>query len=312
MERGLSSPRSDGTVEFRRIIMTMQRRTFLKSAAGGLCLLASLSARRAQAAELKYDPKRMFPLSSSDGIPPDELRILAGYIEAFSLPAGTMAPSGGWTAVYDILKVELESKRNKGAKKEIMSNAVMGQVAITRPAGSSDYRIEMLYQPTGAFEKVEAHLVCAADPLASIRRYEATWSCSSPKPKISYSRQEAGAVESGALEVVAGNAADRFEINHPLTCLWTLMDAVRFLPPKSGWKQEFDLYADLSALRRNQVLSYSGTGQVKLASGPLKVNFYQQTGAGSPPIHYAVDEQQRTLFVTQGQQAWGLNRIERA
>lgn len=285
--------------------MTMERRNFLKMAAGGVCLLTGLSARRAQAAELKYDPKRVFPLNSASGIPPDELRILAGYIEAFSLPVGAMAVAGGWTAVYDILTLKMESKAKRG-----MSNAVMGQVAITKPAGSSDYRIEMLYQPSGALEKVEASLACAADPLASIRQYEMTWSCTSPQ--LNYRRQEAGTVKSGALEVVSGNAVDRFEISHPLTCLWTMMDAVRVMPAESGWKQQFDLYADLSALRRNQVLKFSATGQVKTVSGPLKVNFYQQTGAGFPPIHYAVDEQQRTLFVTQGQLAWGLNRIERA
>ncbi|MGE4490384.1 MAG: hypothetical protein AB7E95_12660, partial [Kiritimatiellales bacterium] len=77
-----------------------------------------------------------------------------------------------------------------------------------------------------------------------------------------------------------------------------------------GQSHEFDMYMDLSSLRRNQTLSFAGRGQVALAEGIQELNFYEQLGEGTAPIHYAVDQQQRTLFITQGQLGWGLNRIE--
>ena len=39
------------------------------------------------------------------------------------------------------------------------------------------------------------------------------------------------------------------------------------------------------------------------------LHFYRHLGAGINPIHYAVDQQQRTLFVTHGQLGWALNKI---
>lgn len=285
----------------------MKRRRFMQGAAGAL-FLAGMPGHRVEGAELVYDLQRKFPLSKGV-VPSDEVRMLAGYLESFSPPKGTMGKQGGWTAVYDILKFEATPAYKKDSKTP-MYNMVLGQVAITRRATSSVYEIEMACQPTRSVESVKARISCSDSPLAALKDWEMEWSCRGRGEELSYTNRERAVVGPDYFEVASRGHADRFELKQPLTCLWTLMDAVRWLPAKTGWRRDFDMYMDLSSLRRNQSLAFSGSGQVALATGLEEMDFYEQLGEGIEPIHYAVDERQRTLFVTQGQLGWGLNRIE--
>lgn len=274
----------------------------------GMLFLAGMPCFRADGAELVYDPQTRFELAKQPVLR-DELRMLGGYLEACTPPAGVLHHRGGWTAVYDMLAFEATPAYEKAAAMP-MVNTVLGQVAVSRRAASPDYEIRMSCKPTRSEERVEARISCADGPLAAIRNWTMTWSCRGAGEELSYTKREQGSVAADHFSVASRGYVDRFEIKQPLTCLWTLMDAVRRLPAEAGWTQEFDLYMDLSSLRRNQMLSFAGRGQVALAGGVQELDFYEQTGEGIEPIHYAVDQQNRTLFVTQGQLGWGLNRIE--
>ena len=67
---------------------------------------------------------------------------------------------------------------------------------------------------------------------------------------------------------------------------------------------------DLSSLQNNHLLDYSGGKSCPVGNTDIDMRFYRHLGEGINPIHYAVDQQQRTLFVTHGQLGWALNRIE--
>ncbi len=286
----------------------MKRRRFMQGTAGAL-FLAGMPGHRVEGAELVYDTKPRFPLTRKSA-PSDEVRMLAGYLESFSPPKGTMGAQGGWTAVYDLLRF-WATAAYKRATGIAMYNTVLGQVAITKRMASPDYEIEMSYQPTSSVESVKARISCSgSSPVAALKSWEMDWSFLGKGQELSYVNREQAVVAPDHFSVTSRGNTDRFELKQPLTSPWTLMDAVRWLPAKTGWCHEFDMYMDLSSLRRNQSLSFSGSGQVALATGFQDMAFYEQLGEGIEPIHYAVDSHQRTLFVTQGQLGWGLNRIE--
>jgi hypothetical protein len=298
--------------------MKTTRRYCIKSGLAGAGLLAGSGAARGFAftlsgagVGLNYDPKLSFPLKPDFEVPPDEVRMLGGYIHSYTPPEGSMDIEGGWTAVFDMLSFSSIPGHPSAPSDPPMTNSMIGQVALSRRRGSTDYRVQMDFRPTGATEEITALIRCGSDPLRSLRDYELTWNCKTANSAIAYTRNEAGSVQSGALQTVSGAITESFSVNRPLTSLWTLFDAVRLMPAQAGWMQEFDLWMDLSSLRRNQRLCYCGSGTVQTASGVLPLRFYEQTGTGTTPVHYAVDEQQRALFITQGQLGWGLNRIER-
>ncbi|QHI69803.1 hypothetical protein [Tichowtungia aerotolerans] len=292
----------------------MKRREFIaKNLGAGLAVStgAICGGLPASSADLNYDSQKKWPLDAQGAVPPDEVRLLAGYIGTYHAPEGAMPRSGGWKAVYDMLKFDAPpSYKKKKVAAPVMYNSSLGQVAISRSGRDPEYHIQMAYSPTAAVEEVDGQLYCNTDDVASICNYEMTWRCSSRDPHITYLRKEIGRVGSGELTVSTPAYTDRFRIQKSLTSLWTLMDAVRFLPAQAGWKKNFDLYMDLSSLRRNQVLQYSKESVIQTAGGNVPVSFYRQLGEGIEPIHYAVDEQKRPLFITQGQLGWGLNRIE--
>lgn len=285
----------------------IRRRGFMQGMAGAF-FLAGVPGHRVDGAELVYDLQRNFPLAEETDLP-DAVRMLAGYLKAYSPPKGMMAAGGGWMAVYDMIRFGSTPGYVK-ATSVIMRNQLLGQVAIKKSAAVPEYEIQMSFQPTPSVESLSARIACSGDPVAALKNWEMDWACRGTAPAISYTNHEQAVVEPDHFSVMSWGNTNRFELTKPLTCLWTLMDAVRSLPAKPGWSQEFDMYMDLSSLRRNQSLSFSGRGSVGLASGLQELNFYEQIGDGIEPIHYAVDEHRRTLFVTQGQLGWGLNRIE--
>lgn len=287
----------------------MKRRRFMQCSAGAL-FLAGLPGHRVEGADLVYDMGRTFPLTKTPA-PSDQVRMMAGYLEAYESPKGTMDARGGWTAVYDILGFEATPGYKK-ASKTPMYNTVLGQVAITKRSASPDYEVQMSYRPTRSEESVTARIACSDSPVAALKEWSLEWDCRGKGSELSYTNREQGAVGPDHFSVTSRGNTDRFASKQPLACFWTLLDAVRWLPATTGWTQEFDLYMDLSSLRRNQSLSFAGRGQVALATGIHDVDFYEQLGEGIEPIHYAVDGQRRTLFATQGQLGWGLNRIGEA
>ncbi|MCF7818667.1 MAG: hypothetical protein K9M54_12385 [Kiritimatiellales bacterium] len=284
------------------------RRGFIQGTTGALFFLAGLGGRRADGAELVYDMGHKFPLTKIPA-PTDQVRMMAGYLETYESPKGTMDARGGWTAVYDILKFE-STPGYKQSSKTLMYNTVLGQVAIAKRSASPDYEVQMSYRPTQSEESVTARIACSDSPIAALKGWDLEWDCRGKGTELSYTNREQGAVGTDHFSVTSRGNTDRFESKQPLACLWTLMDAVRWLPATTGWSRGFDMYMDLSSLRRNQSLSFAGRGQVALAAGMQELNFYEQRGEGIEPIHYAVDGQRRTIFVTQGQLGWGLNRIE--
>jgi hypothetical protein len=290
--------------------MRMLRRGYLKTTLGALAGSAAAGLVRgnsfAPGATLVYEFGKKFSLNPRDPVPADEVRVLGGYLRNYVLPQGAMPPEGGWTAVFDLLDVSLPAK--KGAGELVMFNSLLGQVAVSRRAGATDYQIQQHFRPAGPLDELAARIRCSGDDLRSIQDYELLWKSSGV---MTYARNEAGTVQSGGLHISSGSRTDFFAINNPLATLWTLMDAVRLLPASAGWSRRFAMYMDLSSLRRDQVLRFVRTGNVQTADGIVPVRFYEQTGGGIQPIHYAVDEMQRTLFVTQGLLGWGLNRIER-
>jgi hypothetical protein len=295
--------------------MKINRRNCLKAGLAGAGFYAGAGLCKALGQDtccetLAFTPGKSFSLNPNLPVPPDEMRLLGGYIHNYRLPDGLMEPDGGWTAVFDMLGFSATPEYEKNANTAAMSNEVMGQVSVSRPRGKTEYHIRMNFLPTRAVEDVMAVIRCNDDELASIRDYELVWNFKSDS-QAGYTRREAGAVRPGELQILSESFTDSFKTGNPLTCLWTLFDAVRRLPAEAGSVRTADMYMDLSSLRRNQRIRFGGGGQVQTAAGTVPLKFYEQTGEGSPPIHYAVDEQQRTLFVTQGQLGWGLNRIAR-
>lgn len=285
----------------------MRRRDFIKCALAA-ALLTGLRVRQAQAAEMGYDPKRAFALPPGGPVPPDEMRLLAGYIAAFTLPEGDLPKAGGWTAVYDMIQISMGNKIKPG--KPPMTNSIFGRVALSKPSDAPDYGVRMVATPTPAVEQVDATLHCNADAVASLRDYNLNWRCEAQNNSaVNYTLRESGRVDKGRWVVTSGAISDGMEIGTRLTAQPVLFDAVRHLPATGDWREDFNMLADFSSLRRNQSLRFSGRATLDTAGGPLAVRFYEQLGEGVPPIHYAVDDRDRTLFVTQGQLGWGLAEI---
>lgn len=282
--------------------MELLRRTCLKTLAAGMAVPSVFGAAAGKDVELTYDAGRKYVLKPGGTLPPDEVKILGAYLKNYTPPAGSMAPAGGWTAVYDILHFEGPKK----VKNMLITNKVAGQVAITRSSASPEYRVRQKYIPTHSEEEISAAVRCNPDDIRSLRDYELVWKCAT------FTRREAGSVQSSALKVAAGPGVESLEVKLPVATLWTLLDAVRLLPEDFPGNRRFDLMMDLSSLRRNQMLRFTRSGAVGTAAGALPVRFCQQTGQGVVPIHYAIDEHNRTLFATQGQLGWALSRIERA
>jgi hypothetical protein len=284
--------------------MEIVRRTFLKAMAAGavaypLYPLFGMPPEAGGAWSYDPDKKRVLPLKAP--VPPDEVKILGGYLTGYTPPPEPMSPDGGWTAVCDIISFETDVK----IRKVQMSNSVMGQVAVSRSVVSPDYRIQMRHTPAQSVEELAATIYCNPDAVHSIQKYELVLN------SRKFTRKEAGSVQRDTVRVAAHSSVEVLSVNNPVTCLWTMLDAVRYLPTDAGKESRFDLFMDLSSLRRNQTLKFVRAGEVLTAAGSIPVRFFRQIGTGVEPIHYAVDEQQRTLFATQGQLGWALNRIER-
>jgi hypothetical protein len=282
--------------------MELLRRTCLKTLAAGMAVPSVFGAASGKDAELTYDAGRKYVLKPGGALPPDEVKILGGFLQEYTPPSAEMNPNGGWTAVYDILHFEGPKK----VKNMLITNKVAGQVAITRSSASPEYRVRQKYIPTHSEEEISVSVRCNPDEIRSVQDYEMVWKCAS------FMRREAGSVQSSALKVAAGPGVESLEVKHPVAAFWTLLDAVRLLPESVAENCRFDLFMDLSSLRRNQTLRFTRSGAIRTAAGALPVRFCQQTGQGVVPIHYAIDGQNRTLFATQGQLGWALSRIERA
>jgi hypothetical protein len=288
--------------------MQTGRRSFLKSSAGAL-LLAGLRARQTQAADLTYNPKQTFKLLAGDTVPPDQVRQMGAYLEAVSVSEGALPASGGWTALYDMVELEVFNRPRPG--RPMMVNSVYGRVALTKPSAVPEYRCRMVCTPTNAIETVDAQVRCEDDALASLRDYNLSWECRAPgTPAVDYVRRESGRVGAGTWSVVSTGGTEKRSINSRLTARWLLFDRVRHLSATDGWRESFDMLDDFSSLRRNQMLRFCGRATLEVGGCPLPLRFYEQLGEGILPTHYAVDDQNRTLFVTQAHLGWALAGVE--
>ena len=284
----------------------MERRQFIRIAAAGAGLVAVLPARDILGAELIHGRRKRFPMRG-DVKQPDAVRMLAGYLEAYRPPERSWPVDGGTAVVYDLVDfTAVPHYRKPKPGQPLSTNGILGQIALRRVPGAPSYEVRQVYSPwEGAEEELRATIQCHDDQLNSISDYDLTWSCRKTNPLITYQRSRSGHMDNGRVD----GRTRSYQTSGRLTALWTMFDAVRRLPARVEQPERFAMLTDLVSLRRKQELVFDGAGEVNCAAGAVPVRFYRQLGEGITPIHYAIDERQRTLWVTQGQLGWALNRI---
>ena len=273
----------------------MFRRNYIKTVfgliAGGAVMPRLMAAGTPlKAPEPDFKEGEKFPLKQVDPQLADELRMIGGVLQKYRMPA-PVKPSGSVrVSFYDLFDANI----TQGSRTPVLINSRIGQIAVARRLNAPEFAVRQRFAPVvggGVTEEVSASVNCNVDEIFSVREYETVWASSATA--LPFVRREAG----------AGKPA------LPLTVSWILMDAAGALPANEKIYR-FDMLSDMTSLRRNQQLQFVRNETVPAADMQIPVKLFMQTGAGIPPIHYAVDEFNRTLFVTQGVLSWALNRIE--
>jgi len=236
----------------------------------------------------KLDPARTRPLTL------EFLRDL-GELKEFAPPAGDFDPLGAWTHTYRLWLVQ---RRLGGGVLVLRREPAKGGVRLTADLAVAEH--------TGYIRKAKAVVECAADALCTPRAWtlESQGFDADDKPIRGTKVTERGTIANGVLETRFGDRSRKQKVPLPVTCEWSLLDAVQRLPGPKTKPMAFALLEELDLLKPEQRLEFRETKGFTLSERTLPLTGYQQVGRGVLPWQYWVDAQHRLLFAFGGLRAY--------
>ncbi len=209
---------------------------------------------------------------------------------------GPFDPQAAWEHKYSVCTLTPE----RGAKGE--HPRPIGKLVLNRkPGAQGTFSLDVNFAistrgPSGM--RTQASLTCAADRLASLRKWELrSEAVEGGKPVKDTAITETAAIERGML-VRHGRRERRVSLRNPLTSNWTLMEAVQRLPFHDLPPQHFDMLEELDLHKPEQTLRPVADVHVEMGGRKVRLYGFRQLGRGILPVHYWLDDRHRLIAVT--------------
>ena len=223
-----------------------------------------------------------------------------GAFEDFAAP-GSLDPEGQWAHTY---RIWLVGRRRQGEASSL-------RVARSAPAdGTVTLSVAVsITQSAGTTHETKAKIECRTDALCA----PLSWQMSSVvidaegQPIEDSKIEQLAVVGSNGVEVTIGDSVSVRKVPEPFTSNWSLFEAVQRLAGPATKPLTFTLLEDLDLVKENQRLSFRESVEFDFGGGPVRLQGYQQIGAGILPCHYWVDEHHRLLVALSGIRAYILD-----
>lgn len=238
---------------------------------------------------------------TTEDLPPSLLPLRA--CQAFAPEAG-FDPAGDWEHSYRLWVRHFDTRdgsERHGSLRLRRARAADGGLSL-------EVRQESV-ERDGSADLVVAELTCAADALATPRRWHLTrFLLDDDRRPLDGTRfDELGEV---GTHLVARRLAGDEELPVPAawTANWCLFDCVQRLAPDAA-PLEFDLHDELARLRPGHRLAPVGTATATLHGHELLLTGFELTGPGTLPFTFWRDEGQRVLVAADLQRGfvWDAN-----
>jgi len=237
---------------------------------------------------------------------PAGLEPIRGYVPDFAPVREGPADQEHYVLKYDILHW-------RGGRQDVPRNGVVGSLRIERDGRGNNvhYNVHQNVGFGGVQNVLEGGIVCASDANETLNRWDLhTFTHDRTGNKMPLSDlQEKGSNRSGHVHVDGPNFSYEYQTERALVSQWTILH--RFVSGlNEDGRQEFDVLHDLSMLKPRQQLSLVGPIKAIVKDGrEMEFDTYLQTGEGTLPTHYVVDEEGRPHFVTVAMLSWALSDI---
>jgi hypothetical protein len=232
------------------------------------------------------------------------LNLLAPGLTAFVPPSGPFDPAGEWTQRWGVHTLNVGVGR-------------VGQLTLTRRKTADGLTLALDYEkhgPIGVFQKTAGTLDCAADALATPRRWQwttdmvsAPGSAAEGVPLAGMRLEKSATLENGHWTRACGGVTRHADLPGPVALNWALFEAVQRLPRALARPLAFTLIDDLDQPKPEQELRAHEEALAPLPAAPdapLRLHSFRQLGRGIVPWIYWLDEQGRLLFAVAGIEAY--------
>jgi len=226
------------------------------------------------------------------------LDLFRDVLRDYHAPIGPFDPAGHWSHQYRLYTV---------VNGDIPVPPVRGTLQIERvPQPAVGAILNINYEKTSRYagvHTIRATMVCGNDRLAAPLKWNSTYTAAPPAHplKMSLEQQDSGVASNGELLMSQGSVHKRLPLPSAYTSNWALFDAVQRLSP-GGDALRFTLLDD-DAPKPNQVLAFSQTAHLKNrwpGAPDIRVHGFLQTGEGTTPQVYWVDDRGELLFLASG------------
>ena len=237
---------------------------------------------------------------------PRDWSVLGERLTSWTPPAGAFDPSGAWSLRYarHALIPELDGTPGRGAQS--------GSLLLEQKPEPETVRLRVTETVSTGYSTptTVADIACAKDALLTPRRWSLTvrWQTSDPgKVNPGELDQERSGRLEGTDLVFKAKKEHRRPAPERWTSFWNLFSAVQRLPFESGSALAFDLFEDLELLKPGHRLAYIGPQSVAVGDITLPLHVFEQTGHGTLPWRWWLDEQHRVLLAAGGRRAYLLD-----
>jgi hypothetical protein len=232
-------------------------------------------------------------------LPIANLDLFQDVLRNFQPPSGQFDPSGHWSHTYHLYTV---------VNGDIPVPPVRGTLQIERvPQDGGGVVLNIHYEKTSRYAGVHtivSKYTCGDDALATPLNWTSTYAAAPPAHplKMSLEQQGSGMVSGAALIIRQGATKKTIPLPSAYTFNWALFDVVQRMKPGGDAALRFTLFDD-DAPKPNQVLAFSQTADLKNrwpGAPDLCVHGFLQTGDGTTPQVYWLDDRGELLFLASG------------
>ena len=237
---------------------------------------------------------------------PRDWSVLGDRLVGWAPPAGAFAPNGAWSLRYarHALIPELDGTPGRGAQS--------GSLLLEQKPEPETIRLRATETVSTGYSTptTMANIVCAKDALLTPRSWSLSvrWQTAAPG-KVNpgeLDQERSGRVEGADLVFKAKKEHRRPAPEH-WTSFWNLFAALPHLPFETSSVLTFDLFEDLELFKPGQRLAYIGPQTVTLGEKALNLHVFEQTGHGTLPWRWWLDDQHRVLLAAGGRRAYLLD-----
>ncbi len=238
------------------------------------------------------------------------------YLREYKPPTGRFAPDRAQTMRFDVVYWYTIDARMTP------QNMVIGEVTVKRtPVAGSDLIRFDVQRTVSKIEELSASIICRGD----VTRTPVSWrldhrSASALEEELVREGRfiQTGEFDGKTVVTKQGAIERRTDVSDPLCCQWGLLEQAGQVQKVSGEKhakviergffgKRISVLVEPSGVRSDQLVVKQALGKPLPNAGPLTA--WLQTGPGTVPTHWIVDDEGRPLFVTIFTTSLGLREI---